>query len=467
MVFANIILVAAALMAPPDSLKIQDCRFEDAYSFQSASCSIKLTNEGKKEITVSVVPDYADDAVGPKIVKIPAGRSAEVQADVALRNAVGEVVHYFRVVPVGATHAIGSAKVGGFVLSALNDVRPALDMGSIDVTVSGQNKTIRIESNESENFRLSKVLETPPGVRATVQGDGRTVQVALTPDAAWAMLDGDIKISTQDSQQTQVWVRISANAHGPISAPGNPISMGVLAWDSPRELAIPLKEKSGRSFEIGPIRMEGNLTGDAKEAACEPAMADCKAIRLKLSDKQTIGLFRGAVVVDLPDYKKPLSISVFGLLRPPVAHDEQDSTQAIKTGSQNPDSSRDGLITAGNKVTSLPIKLAQDGTLTKEPSQTDLEQVVPAGRGPLLKWTITQDDGVHGYQIFRASAAEGPFNLMTAKVIPAQVRKGGSSFYAWRDTTAEPGSIHWYYVGIVYVDGHKQQLTGAQRAVAK
>jgi len=85
----------------------------------------------------------------------------------------------------------------------------------------------------------------------------------------------------------------------------------------------------------------------------------------------------------------------------------------------------------------------------------------------LLKWSVVNESIIHGYQIFRATDEKGPFVLLNRATLPPKSRDNSGSAYQWRDNDAESGKTYWYYIGIVYGDGHRQQLTGPQKVVAK
>jgi hypothetical protein len=89
----------------------------------------------------------------------------------------------------------------------------------------------------------------------------------------------------------------------------------------------------------------------------------------------------------------------------------------------------------------------------------------PPGTGPLLKWSTATEDSVHGYQIFRSDSADGPFVLQNAKTLLVHPDTG--SIYQWRDPNAESGKAYWYYIGVVYKNGKKENLSSPQRTVAK
>jgi hypothetical protein len=91
----------------------------------------------------------------------------------------------------------------------------------------------------------------------------------------------------------------------------------------------------------------------------------------------------------------------------------------------------------------------------------------PSGNGPLLKWRVTDESGVYGYQIFRADAEQGPFVLQNTSVLRAHSKQYSSIPYFWRDEHTKSGSTYWYYIGAVYKDGRKQVLSPPRSKAAE
>ncbi|MCR6701350.1 MAG: hypothetical protein NVV68_09455 [Dokdonella sp.] len=92
----------------------------------------------------------------------------------------------------------------------------------------------------------------------------------------------------------------------------------------------------------------------------------------------------------------------------------------------------------------------------------------PAGRGPLLKWSVANEEAVYGYVILRGDSESGPFERVSKDTIPAGTfEEGYANAYQWRDTSAVVGQTYWYSIGLINKDGTKDSLTGPQRVVAK
>ena len=85
----------------------------------------------------------------------------------------------------------------------------------------------------------------------------------------------------------------------------------------------------------------------------------------------------------------------------------------------------------------------------------------------MLKWTVANGRLIHGCQIFRSDAEDGPFVLQNQATVRSKAEDDEPTPYQYRDNAAASGKTYWYYIGIVYNDGHKQQLAGPQKVVAK
>ncbi len=127
-----------------------------------------------------------------------------------------------------------------------------------------------------------------------------------------------------------------------------------------------------------------------------------------------------------------------------------------------------------------PSKLQTDSLKTSVLPQTKLELndaiknaidkaelAPPAGNGPMLEWTVANGRLIHGFQIFRSNNEVGPFLLINKAIVPASIEDEAPKSFQYRDNTARTGQTYWYYIGVIYNDGHKQQLSGPQKVVAK
>jgi hypothetical protein len=162
------------------------------------------------------------------------------------------------------------------------------------------------------------------------------------------------------------------------------------------------------------------------------------------------------VDVAFPDDGKSMRIAVWGLLIDKDTQIEKlDSADLAK-------SAKGGAGATSAAASKVDIKNAIKEVVAAA------EEADPPGKGPLLKWTVANEELIHGYQIFRGPDEAGPFLLLTKDMLARKsTPTNPNAVYKWRDNSAEAGKTYWYYIGMVYNDGRKQQLTGPQKVVAK
>jgi hypothetical protein len=457
------------------ALHVDDCRFGEVRPFTTASCTLHVHNPAPRAATVEVAPLLPDDRVTPGRLRVPAGGSAALTMQVAIGNGEGEVAHGLRIDRAGAGDAPVYAQARGFVLSALDQTRPRIVLGSIDISgKENPQHAIRLSSHDGPRFAIERVLAAPAGIEAGIGADHGTLEVRVRADAPWAVIDDYVKLAIDTPYQKQAWVHVQGDVHGDVSAPSNPVSLGFVAPGHDRQVRFDLKSASGQSFRIGSTRLDG-IMGHATTSPCEPASAGCKTVVLHLDDAQKPGIVNGKLDVALPDAGRDLLLDVWAIVqapqRPQVAGNDKPDADAQPAASKPATSPaavvppKAGDADAASTATSAAAASAAAGGTAATREARPAEPGVPPGTGPLLKWATADEGSVHGYQIYRSDKADGPFVLQTAHTIPA--RSDSRSTYQWRDTHAEHGKAYWYYIGVVYDNGRKDELSKPQRTVAK
>lgn len=480
------VLLASGLASAAGSsspLNIGNCEFGEVVAFGTVDCWFRLTNTSERPLTVSIEPRQPGDAAEPAHVTIPVKGTVDVATRVAIGNAMGEVKHHYRITIAG-TSGEGFAIASGFALGSLDELKPSLSFGNVELTDPPPEKQIELSSRDIADFRILRITDSPQAVDASIAPDGRTLKVRIRPDAPWAVLDDYIKLAINTPRQKEAWVHVGADVHGQVSAEKNPVSFGFVAPGTDRQVSFDLNHSEGKSFRIGSMNLEG-FDGRASITDCEPAKVGCQSVVLHIADDRKPGFIRGVLDVELPDYDRELALNVWGILQSAPAPEAttKDDTTKVKSpsGAEAPtvaDSAVDAEDPAATETVasggseSAPDRPSSNPSDTKTPSgkrradspvSEPLTQ--PPGSGPLLKWSTAVEGSVHGYQIFRSDAASGPFVLQNAKTIPAHPDTG--SIYQWRDTAVEQGKAYWYYVGVVYKNGKKEKLSPPQRTVAK
>lgn len=450
---ANLLLAAAPSAT---ALVPENCEFGEVYAFNKVECQFTLSNTGDKPIHVSgIVPNRPGDVSEQKELVIAPRSHAYLKVQLNTDNTVGNANHAFRFRSdeAGAEYRVNAH---GFVMSALDQFQPEIDLGVADAGAEQQGEhKIELSSHDSPDFGIAKILDTPSWLDASIGSDGHSVEVKLRRDANWGAYAGFVKLALRGVEQKQAAVAVKVDVHGDVTPAFNPLNLGLLRVGDKNQFRIPLKSRGERAFEVGKVELV-NLKGDAKATPCVPAAAGCRWLELTISDQQTMGLLKGDVVVSFAHEQRKLDIAVKGFLAEKDFVTKKVDQETLNAEAKGPGSSvlpRAALPSDLNKAIQNAVK--------------EGDESAPPGNGPLLKWRIANGRTIHGFQIFRANAAEGPFVLLNKPAMPSTAEDDDSVGYQYRDTSAEAGKTYWYYIGLVYSDGHKQQLTSPQKVVAK
>jgi len=429
---------ATAPVAADNVVKATDCSFGEVYAFSAAACSFTLENVGSKPVSLSVTPLNPGNTVEPASLKLAPNSSVKVAARVSTDNLAGAVTSGFR---VEGTEKPVLVHAQGFVMSVLDNPLPKIDFGDIDAASAPIQKSIELTSSLVQDVRIEKVLSKPSFLRAEVGKDSRALVAEIDKNAPWGRFDETIKLAIDTPQQKQVWVEVTGNVTGDVGPQTNPYWFGSVP--PPRILTLPLTDRDGRDFKIGAVTSK-DFAATFDSADCDPVRRGCRALQIHVADSQPPGFFRTNLDVDLPDRGRHLALTVWGILG-------GKHVPESKGASSPPDTSKSPPQEARGKASPPPLKT----------------QPEPSGEGPLLKWTVAQHGNVYGYQVFRGDSAEGPFALSNSQTIAAIDNGEGPVKYQWRDAEAVKGRTYWYYIAIVYKNGVRQVLSGAQKTVAK
>jgi hypothetical protein len=441
------LLLATNPGVPASQLTAESCDVGEVYAFANAACDIAVNNLGDKTLRIMAIePLRTGDSVEPKVLTLAPHSSGYLHATIDIGNALGTVLHKFTLHTDEPGHETLTTNAHGFAVSALDDARPVIDFGIVDAHAAPVPQKLRLETHDSAHLRITKVLEKPPYVDVEILPDGRSVSVQLSKGANWGIYADYVKLAIDSPQQSQAWFSVKADIRGEVVPASNPFDLGLMRTGNPHEFKLALSSKNGKDFKVGDVKLEG-MQGKMKILPCVPLAVDCRLVSLSVPDQEHVGAVQGVLLLDFPEYGKRLRIGVWGMMldKEMKIHSMDEVLKKQQTS-------------GGTSQQSLRQALQNAVQPAEEPP--------PPGNGPLLKWSVANETTVHGYQIFRSANAEGPFLLLNRPTIPAR-KIDGSSIYQYRDNTAESGKTYWYYIGIVYGDGHKQQLSGPQAVKAK
>jgi len=439
--------------ADPSHLAIENCQVSEMYAFNHAECDVTLSNDGDKPIRVfDVKATKEGDSAEPATLTIAAHAHAYLKVKIDSSNGFAASTHKIQFHTDERGHEERSAAAGAFVVTVLDDARPQIDFGVVKSFGEPSRKSVELSSHDVAELKITKILEAPAWLDASIGADGKTLSATVKADAGWGLHADFVKVMINAPQQSQAWIEVKADVHGEVVPASNPLDMSLMRIGAPHEFHVPLHGK--KAFQVGKIELEG-MHGTTQLEPCEKTGGTCQMLVLKVEDQQP-GSIKGHVWIELPEFHQRLHLAVWGLLVPKDSKvknlDEMRAAQETVSGEgQSP-------------TKSLDLQHAVKAAVS---TAANTNVAPPPGTGPLLKWTIANGQAIHGFQIFRSSDENGPFVLLNQKSIPSTAQSQDSVSYQWRDTSATSGKTYWYYIGILYNDGHKQQLTGAQKVVAK
>ncbi|MDE2256842.1 MAG: hypothetical protein KGK05_03650 [Xanthomonadaceae bacterium] len=444
-------LIAASALAQV-SFEAQDVG--EIYQTNTGHSTILFTNGGDKPVKIlAVAPAYDKDSVGTfKLPAVVAPRtSVNIPVTVFSGMDAGDHRHIFNIDTDIIQRPRVQALVHLFGLSVLDDPKPTADLGTVNTHAAAPVKTVTLSSREVPDFHITRIVETPDFATAKILSDGRTVSIAGRTDASWGLHDGYVKVALDSTVQPQAWIEVKADVHGEVIPSSNPVEMGVF-----RTIKLPfvvqLKSRDDRPVNLGKVSLEGIKAAVTKEA-CVGGATGCAQISVKVADDQPGGRVQGKLLVELPDFHRLLPIDMGGLYLP----------ESVKVHSL------DKAMQKNSQSSTEPPPLDLKSALQKSTEAAPPPPVDPPGHGPLLKWQVSNENNLYGYLIYRGDGENGPFLRVNRDIVRVGEDKGDgvTSTYAWRDDSATAGKTYWYYIGMLYRDGSKQQLSGPQKVMAK
>ncbi len=457
----SIISLAGATTPMPDPLKVDSCVLPESYSFDHAHCQIRLQNAGSKDVEVQLSAQGTADSVNPRTLIVPAKGTAEATVDVSIGSTAGRVSRGFFVHRNGARDL--TFIVNGFAMSALQESRPEVSFGDVEASKLPTEQTLSLSSLDTTTFRIMRVLEKPATTDVAIGEDGRSLTVRLHKDAPLGITDGDIKLAIDTPRQHEAWVHLSANVTGEITVERNPFWFGSVDAGHDRHVLIPLTDRSGRDFKIGHIGVS-MIEGHADVAPCEHDAKWCRAIKVTFDDTQRPGLTRAQLDIELPELQRHFILRIWGLLQNDAKRHDANAAMPMPTQEDYSTPWTEGIVESVNApVYAVPTADPLDPVVGGAAPPAE----APPGTGPLLHWKIVEEAGAYGYQVFRAEARTGPFLLQNRDIIRVHAKDYADTPYFWRDPSAVKGTTYWYYIGVVYKDGHKQVLSAPQSKVAQ
>jgi hypothetical protein len=104
------------------------------------------------------------------------------------------------------------------------------------------------------------------------------------------------------------------------------------------------------------------------------------------------------------------------------------------------------------------------------PSPETLPATAPESEEPLentLRWTTASEVDNFGFDIYRSTSEDGPFERMTAEPLPGAGTVDEPQEYVWVDSDIDPERDYWYYIESISIDNVRERFSPIIRAPAK
>ena len=443
------------------ALTTRHCFLGERYQFQTAECQFQVHNSGDEPVRVfNLATTNEGDVVTPSELVVQPRSSAEIRFRTNLGDRFGNVI---RIVTFNVGGESRKLIARGFVLSDLDDPALRIDFGPVDAEIGSKRKSVTLSSHEVANFRIKRIVETPEWIDARIDEDGVSVSARVKPGAPWSPQEGRIKLAIDAPHQSQAWITVAANLQGAVIPSANPYEMGAVREGSELEFILRLNTRNGQPLKIGSLDSRG-VSAKLTQMPCVPENDGCTQVKVSLPAGLPLGIFRGDILVGLPEFNRKLPITFGGLLVAKAATINPAPDRAPTSKAFGAESIPSDPVVRQEALPpkQVDLKSAIRGTL----QQAKAEAAPPAGTGPLLTWRVVNEAQVYGYMIYRAESEDGPFVRVNPDVLRV-ASKGEGSIYQWRDDAAEAGHTYWYYISTINMTGQIKPLSAPQKVQAR
>ena len=419
------------------------------FPFAAIELQPELTNTGSRPVRIEkIVPRWEGTEAKIDFVPatVPPGGTYHLGLIIQNEERVGRFSHIFLLFDGNSDEPVGKIAVRGFTDWIVDPKSLILDVGVVSDGKSIE-RIVRPQVRPGELVRFKKVSKEGTGLEVAIVEDGRALRVKSFPRKTWGPFEALILVDTDNPIQNRVGIRVKGEVRGAIVPSMNVVEFGVVRVGEPSEKAIRLEDAKKKKINIAKIDVEG-AAARVKTEDCIPNVDWCRVIKLRLDEKQMVRAPHGVISIHFPDYEAvlpiPFGAAIIG--KDTVVRDLAQEIEASRSSSAALSS-----VLKSSVASSAPLEMA-----------------VPGGEGPLLKWEMTNESTIFGYEVYRSIKAEGPFARVNSEIIPRLSDDSAiSSVYRWRDSDVKSGTDYWYYIGVVYQNGRKESLSSAQKIKAK
>ena len=404
----------------------------------------QLNNDSDKPVVVlSQHPSYKRFDVKPLPLSIPAHGSAQLIFDVHVDRQLG-VQNYSVDLDLDSDQKTMRVYASLFVDSAILQEPKTADLGIVTASKQAEQR-IDLRSQDLPDLRARSTQDGDKMIDTDLIDGGKAVILRSHKDAAWGMHDGWVEVTTNSDQQPTVWIKYRYEQRGRVVPETYEVNAGVQHVGKVSSQTLFIRDIEGAALQLGKVSEQGSAVS-IKQTDCPVKAPSCRALEIKIDEKQTNGKISTVLGIELPQYKQTLSINYAGLL---IGAD-------TKIGDLNAEAQKRAAAAARPQDIADALK----AVTTVKPAPIIVP--TPPGNGPLLKWNVQNEQQIYGYIIYRADSEDGEMHRISDKLIHTQSKENEVSVeYRWRDASAQVGHTYWYQIGTISAQGIRNNLTGA------
>ena len=428
-----------------DRLLVSDVDLGVVYSHSIKEIDVIVRNNSDKRLDIAkIVASTSRSEKRSTPVTVGAKGEARYPLEIDIGRRVGRFSIGFDIYLVDKVEPTSKFIVRGFADWLVDPASMKADVGIV-----AADKPTRLEifpiTRPGAEVQLKKVNAADGVIEVELSPAGKSAIVSTKKSTRWGAFDEAVDISTDSTLQPMVTMEIKGEVRGQVVPSVSVVSFGLIREGQSAEQIVRLSDSSGSAIRVGKISSRG-ADVSIKDEECIPTERGCRLLRLSPWNLKAGTAMHGEVAIELPDYSSILSLAINGFV---IGKDEQ-------IGDLNGD--RKSI-----KSEEPPIS-----KLLKSAAAKPIEMNVPSGDGPLLTWRVTGNSAIYGFEIYRGLSSDGSFLRVSQPFIyPISVNAEVGAIYRWRDQTAASGTAYWYYIGVIFNDGRRQVLTGAQKIIAK
>jgi hypothetical protein len=468
----------ALVFAEPHSV------YGDRYQFGEVAHRFAFSNQGTRPVevtdTVAVTGD-GELTVTPR--RLGPGESGAVEVRQPLGGRLGRAAFRYALLTDEPCVDRYRFSLSGFAQSAYDPERGVLDLGTVDRDRGGSAE-LELASREVGRLEVTSIAGAPGWLRVEVAGragetgEGVLLRATAAPGAPLGLHAGQLELRTGVPHQPRLEVGYSVAVYGDVVPSAAAVDLGLARVGEELTGELALRSRSAAAFVVERVADPAGAV-DAEVAPCPGDPPGCALLRLRHRAVAETAL-DGRLLVHLAAGGEPLPIGYRGWVVAAgtairdlgvVGSETGEAGAAGEGGAAGPggpaaitgsSGAEPGVPPAASSAgASPPAPTSGASSPDAAPEPGSPAQTGNGDRWPTVHWTVVDETGIYGYQVYRSERREGPFRRVDDGIVHVPHDDGADRHsYTWTDRTAEPCRTYHYYLDLVGFGGLKQRFSG-------